>query len=91
MFEKVKLICGLIRKCFNTMEPYQELLGDGVSPIFEGWYNSIEEVGVYLGLTEKQIDCCWDYEIYGKVSFVLDNGMDYTACTVGQLAYALGH
>ena len=91
MFEKVKLICGLICECFNTMEPYQELLGDGVSPIFEGWHHSIEEVGVYLGLTEEQIDCCWDYEIYGRVSFVLDNGMDYTACTVGQLAYALGH
>jgi hypothetical protein len=30
-----------------------ELLGDGVSPITEGWYNSIEQVGVYLGLTEE--------------------------------------
>ena len=80
MFEKVKLICGLIRNCLNTMEPYHELLGDGV---FKGWYSSIEEVGVYLGLTEEQIDCCWDYEIYGKVSLVLDNGMDYTAYTVG--------
>jgi hypothetical protein len=53
MFEKVKLICGLIHECFDTMEPYEELLGDGVYPIFEGWYNSIEEVGVYLGLTEE--------------------------------------
>jgi hypothetical protein len=53
MFEKVKLICGLIRNCLNIMEPYQELLGEGVSPIFEGWHSSIEEVGVYLGLTEE--------------------------------------
>lgn len=91
MYEKLKIICAQISKCYDTMEPYQKLLGDGVSPIFEGWYNSIEEVGVYLGLTEEQIASCWDYEIYGNVSFTLNDGSKYMAYTIDQLAYAWEH
>ena len=88
MLEKVKLICSLISKCCDVMEPYQELLGEGISPVYEGWYNSIEEVGVYLGLTEEQIDSCWNYEIEGYVSFTLTDGSEYIAYTIEQLVHA---
>lgn len=91
MYEKLKLICKLIQEYYETMEPYMELLGDGVSPITEGWYNSIEQVGVYLGLTEEQIDSCWNYEIEGNVSFTLNDGSEYIAYTIPQLVYAWEH
>lgn len=91
MYEKLKLICAQINKCYATLDPYAELLGEGVVPVYEGWYSSIEEVGVYLGLTEEQIDTCWIYEIEGSVGFTLNDGSDYTAYTIEQLAYAWEH
>ena len=51
--QEVQLLADLYRTADTTLEPYRKLLGDGMDPIDDLVFETIDKVGVYFG---------WDHE-----------------------------
>ena len=91
MREKFELIMALYKKHIDTMEPYRYLLGDGIAPISDAWYEDIYRVGEFIGVDRNWCDACFDFVYQGYCDFTLDSGEEYVAETMDEFMYAWCH
>ena len=91
MKEKFELIIGLYKDHMDTMKPYEDLLGCGVEPISNAWYEDIYRVGEFIGVDRDWSDACFDLLWYGYCMFTLDNGEEYKAESIEDFVYAWEH
>lgn len=91
MREKFELIMGLYKHHLDTMGPYNELLGEALSPIADAWYEDIYKVGEFLGVSEEWCDACFDFVYDGYCNFTLDSGEEYIAEIMDEFMYAWMH
>ena len=91
MREKFELIMSLFEKYLDTMGPYNQLLGDGMSSISETWYESIYQVGEFIGVDREWCEICFDFVYDGYCHFILDSGEEYIAETMDEFMYAWCH
>ena len=91
MKEKYKLIIELYRNYLDTMKPYKELLGEGLSPICDAWYEDIYRVGEFIGVSRDEADACVDFCYEGYCCFILEDGTEYKANTLDEFVYVWEH
>ena len=91
MKEKFELLMKLFKNHIEIMKPYSEVLGDGVAPISDAWYDDIYRVGEFIGVNRDWCDACFDMVYYGYCWFTLDNGEEYKAEIIEDFVYAWEH
>ena len=65
--EYVKYIRG---QYYNILYPYRELLGDGISPISNGFIDVWEKLGVAIGLSQAEAEWIVECIIEGENSIL---------------------
>ena len=55
---------------YNILYPYRELLGDGISPISNGFIDIWEKLGVAIGLSKTEAEWIVECIVEGEVSIL---------------------
>ena len=56
MREKFELIMKLFENFIKVMKPYDEVLGEGLAPLSDAWYDDIYRVGEFIGVNRDWCD-----------------------------------